>query len=98
VKNVVQVVVKKMEAQAKAAGMNSLKWIVADMLDLPFPDSSFDVVLEKGTMDVLFVDNDSPWDPRNEVVTRVHQMLAEAHRLIVLPRNSWCIGSPGCLN
>lgn len=71
-----------MEAQAKAAGMNSLKWIVADMLDLPFPDSSFDVVLEKGTMDVLFVDNDSPWDPRNEVVTRVHQMLAEAHRVL----------------
>ncbi len=72
--------------------MGSLRWEVADMLSLPFADTSFDVVLEKGSMDVLFVDNDSPWNPRPEVVTRVHKMLAEAHRSVVLmlllPSNS----------
>ena len=50
------------------------------MLDLPFNSASFDVVIEKGTMDVLFVDNDSPWDPRPEVRARVSQMLDETHR------------------
>jgi len=92
---VLQVVVKKMEAQAKAGGMDSLKWVVADMLSLPFPDTSFDVLLEKGTMDVLFVDNDSPWDPRAEVVTRVHQMLGEAHRSVVLPSYIVVYWQPG---
>lgn len=75
-----------MEVQAGAQGMDSLRWEVADMLSLPFPDGSFDVILEKGTMDVLFVDNDSPWNPRAEVVTRVHRMLGEAHRSVNLSR------------
>jgi len=53
---------------------------VADMLDLPFANHTFDVVIEKGTMDVLFVDNDQPFDPRVEVKERVFQMLHETHR------------------
>jgi len=31
-------------------------------------------------MDVLFVDNDQPFDPRVEVKERVFQMLHETHR------------------
>lgn len=50
------------------------------MLDLPYPDSSFDAVIEKGTMDVLFVDNDDPFSPKAEVRQRVFQMLDETHR------------------
>ena len=53
---------------------------VADMLALPYSDSTFDVVIEKGTMDVLFVDNDNPFDPKAEVRQRVFQMLNETHR------------------
>ena len=75
-----QVVVRRMGEQAAAGGMHSLRWQVADMLALPFAAQSFDVVLEKGSMDVLFVDNDSPWQPKAEVCKRVHCMLAEAHR------------------
>ena len=69
-----------MRTKASSEGMHSLKWEVADMLALPYSDSSFDKILEKGTMDVLFVDNESPWEPRPEVCLRVHQMLAEIHR------------------
>ena len=69
-----------MAAKAEAEGMHSLKWLAADMLALPFEDHAFDVVLEKGTLDVLFVDNDSVWEPRPEVSSRVHQMLRETHR------------------
>ena len=54
------------------------------MLDLPYSDATFDVVIEKGTMDVLFVDNDNPFDPKAEVRQRVFQMLDETHRWIML--------------
>ena len=64
-------------------GMAGIEWRQGDMLDLPFDSASFDAVIEKGTMDVLFVDNDSPWEPRPEVCARVKQMLDETHRCIV---------------
>ena len=50
------------------------------MLDLPFADGQFDVVIEKATMDVLFVENDSPFDPKEEVKQRVFEMLEETYR------------------
>ena len=37
--------------------MESLKWQVADMLGLPFQAEAFGAVIEKGTMDALFVSN-----------------------------------------
>ena len=70
----------KQKAVNFAQGMDSLKWQVADMLDLSFEAGTFDAVIEKGTMDVLFVDNDSPWDPNPEVRSRVLTMLDETHR------------------
>lgn len=59
------------------------------MLDLPYADATFDVVIEKGTMDVLFVDNDNPFDPKAEVQQRVFQMLGETHRWVKL--RSLCV-------
>ena len=44
--------------QAKLSGLPGLSWVCCDMLAMPFPDAAFDVVLEKGTLDVLFVDDD----------------------------------------
>ena len=62
-------------------GMDGLKWLVGDMLDLQvFQSGAFNAVIEKGTMDVLFVDNDSPWDPSTAVRDRVFRMLDEVHR------------------
>ena len=62
-------------------GMDSLTWLVGDMLDLQaFQAGYFDAVIEKGTMDVLFVDNDSPWDPSTRVQDRVSRVLDEIHR------------------
>ena len=55
---------------------------VADMLDLPYADATFDAVIEKGTLDVLFVDNDRPFDPTAEVKERVFLMLNETHRYV----------------
>lgn len=53
---------------------------VADMLALPFADGHFDAVVEKATMDVLFVENDSPFDPKQDVKDKVFQMLRETYR------------------
>lgn len=76
------VVINNMQATAAAVSQCDIKWQVADMLDLPFADHTFDVVIEKGTMDVLFVDNDQPFDARAEVKKRVFQMLHETHRVL----------------
>lgn len=65
------------------------------MLELPFGAGAFDAVIEKGTMDVLFVDNDSPWEPRPEVCARVKRMLDETHRCACL-LSSCCPASRLC--
>lgn len=52
------------------------------MLNLPFSDGQFDVVIEKGAMDVLFVDSDSQWEPSEPVVARVRSMLTSVHRVL----------------
>ncbi|KAL3144077.1 hypothetical protein ABBQ32_003872 [Trebouxia sp. C0010 RCD-2024] len=77
-----EVVIDRMRKNAAAASQHKIKWQVADMLDLPYPDSSFNAVIEKGTMDVLFVDNDDPFSPKAEVRQRVFQMLDETHRVL----------------
>ncbi|XP_021732119.1 methyltransferase-like protein 13 [Chenopodium quinoa] len=62
--------------------LSEIKAMVADMLDLPFADDSFDVVIEKGTMDVLFVDNGDPWNPKAETISKVMAMLQGIHRVL----------------
>ena len=52
------------------------------MLALPFANGQFDVIIEKATMDVLFVKNDSPFDPKEEVKLRVYKMLEETYRYV----------------
>ncbi|GAB2291234.1 hypothetical protein Dimus_025490 [Dionaea muscipula] len=59
-----------------------IKVMVADMLDLPFGTETFDVVIEKGSMDVLFVDSGDPWNPRPEAVSKVMSMLQGVHRVL----------------
>lgn len=52
------------------------------MLDLPFRDECFDVVIEKGTMDVLFVNSGDPWNPLPSTIARVRAMLQGVHRVL----------------
>ncbi|GKV19772.1 hypothetical protein SLEP1_g29991 [Rubroshorea leprosula] len=52
------------------------------MLALPFSDECFDVVIEKGTMDVLFVDSGDPWNPQPSTVSKVMAMLENVHRVL----------------
>lgn len=80
--DVSEVVVEKMRRRCAANGCAAIEWRAADMLDLPFADGGFDVVVEKGAMDVLFVDDVSPWEPSPAARRRVAAMLREAHRVL----------------
>lgn len=75
-------VVEKMRARAAANGCGAITWCVADMLALPFPDASFDVAIEKGSLDCFLVDNHDPWNVAPEVRERVATALREAHRVL----------------
>ncbi|GJP48871.1 hypothetical protein CLOM_g8145 [Closterium sp. NIES-68] len=66
----------------ECGGAAGITWAVADMMALPFPDGHFDVVLEKGVLDVLFVDSESPWHVPPAIVRRVRTALTEAHRVL----------------
>lgn len=76
------VAVEKMQKRLLTKGYKDIKVLQADMLDLSFTDESFDVVIEKGTMDVLFVDSGDPWNPRPETVNKVMAMLQGVHRVL----------------
>lgn len=76
------VAVQEMQKHLEAERCTGVTVVVADMLDLPFEDNSFDVVIEKGTMDVLFVNSGDPWDPKPETKKLVSSMLENVHRVL----------------
>ncbi|KAJ4836070.1 hypothetical protein Tsubulata_008975 [Turnera subulata] len=76
------VAVQKMQQRLINKGFKEIKVLEADMLDLPFKDECFDVVIEKGTMEVLFVNSGDPWNPRPATVSKVMAMLSGVHRIL----------------
>ncbi|CAH1451073.1 unnamed protein product [Lactuca virosa] len=76
------VAVEKKKKQLLSKGYKDIKVLEGDMLNLSFDDESFDVVIEKGTMDVLFVDSGDPWNPKPEVVKKAMAMLRGVHRVL----------------
>ena len=54
------VVISNMQRRHKA--LKGIEWVVMDVMDMSeFVPSSFDVVLEKGTLDALIVAEKDPW-------------------------------------
>ncbi|GMH16241.1 hypothetical protein Nepgr_018082 [Nepenthes gracilis] len=76
------VAVDKMQSRVYLKGYKEIKVMAADMLDLPFGGENFDVVIEKGSMDVLLVDSGDPWNPRPASVSKVMAMLQGVHRVL----------------
>ncbi|PKU73396.1 hypothetical protein MA16_Dca019972 [Dendrobium catenatum] len=52
------------------------------MLDLLFESESFDIVVEKGTTDALYLDSGDPWNPRPETVSKVMKVLQGVHKVL----------------
>jgi ubiquinone/menaquinone biosynthesis C-methylase UbiE len=66
------VLIEKMSSQYSE--LANVRWLVMDITDLQFPDSSFDVVLDKGTLDSLFCGGNS--------MEVIDQSLVEIHRVL----------------
>ncbi|XP_021570539.1 endothelin-converting enzyme 2 isoform X1 [Carlito syrichta] len=63
--------------RARYAHVPKLRWETMDVRMLDFPSSSFDVVLEKGTLDALLAGEQDPWTVSSEGVHTVDQVLSE---------------------
>lgn len=63
--------------RSRYAHCPQLRWAVMDMRSLTFPDASFDVVLEKGTLDVLLVEEADPWHVSPRGAAAMRRVLAE---------------------
>lgn len=58
-----------------------LDWRVDDVRHLRLENSSFDVAIDKSTMDSMFYG--SPWDPPEEVRDNVEKYVSEVARILL---------------
>lgn len=54
-----------------------MSWVCMDARRLAFPDNSFDVVMEKGTLDAMLVDERDPWNISDASAQLLHKVLKE---------------------
>ncbi|GAA5907684.1 hypothetical protein JCM6882_008947 [Rhodosporidiobolus microsporus] len=75
------IVIEKMaKTNAERVGMT---WTVADIRALPFPSSSIDICLDKGTLDALMTAKGlDPWNPPAEMVANVKGEIDEVVRVL----------------
>ncbi|XP_044290576.1 EEF1A lysine methyltransferase 4 [Varanus komodoensis] len=59
-----------------------LHWAVMDARTLNFVDGSFDVILEKGTLDSMMVEEKDPWNVSQEARMLLDQVLTEVSRVL----------------
>ncbi|KAF9971136.1 hypothetical protein BGZ73_005981 [Actinomortierella ambigua] len=75
-----KVVIDKM-AQ-KCADRVGMEWIEMDIRNLKFDDDSFDIVIDKGTMDALMCDRGDVWNPHEELIKTVAMEVDEVVRVL----------------
>lgn len=62
---------------ARHSDCAGMTWHQMDISRLSFPDASFDVVLEKATLDALLVEEKSPWELSPQAASFMHKSLTE---------------------
>ncbi|KAL4635962.1 endothelin-converting enzyme 2-like [Arapaima gigas] len=71
------------ETMAKRhADCQEMQWLKMDARHLAFSESTFDVVLEKGTLDAMTVEEKDPWNVSAETAGLIHQVLKEISRVL----------------
>ncbi|ORX49492.1 S-adenosyl-L-methionine-dependent methyltransferase [Hesseltinella vesiculosa] len=66
----------------RCADMPEMTWLEMDIRDLKFDTESFDVVIDKGTMDALLTGVKDQWNPGEEVVSEVKKEVDEVARVL----------------
>jgi len=75
------VVISAMQRRHKA--LQGVEWVVVDAMDMSeFLPASFDVVLEKGTLDALLVAEKDPWKLSSDAEAMVNVILKQVNNLI----------------
>ncbi|KAI9062509.1 S-adenosyl-L-methionine-dependent methyltransferase [Trametes sanguinea] len=59
-----------------------MEWHEMDIRDLKFDDDSFDVAIDKGTMDAMMTAKADVWDPPEEVVQNCNREVDEVLRVL----------------
>ena len=62
---------------ARHAHCPGMTWRQMDARQLDFPDASFDIVLEKATLDAMLVEEKDPWKVSPQTAGLIHQVLKE---------------------
>ncbi|XP_028987882.1 EEF1A lysine methyltransferase 4 [Betta splendens] len=67
---------------ARHRGCTGMSWHQMDVRRLGFPDTAFDVVLEKATLDAIMVEEKTPWEVGPQTGAFIHQALTEISRCL----------------
>ncbi|XP_020489774.2 EEF1A lysine methyltransferase 4 [Labrus bergylta] len=67
---------------ARHSDCPGMSWHQMDVRQLSFPDASFDVVLEKATLDAIMVGEKSPWGVSPETACFIDKALTEISRCL----------------
>ncbi|KAG9493835.1 hypothetical protein GDO78_001617 [Eleutherodactylus coqui] len=70
------------EMAQRHANVPDMSWMVMDARHLQLPDGTFDLVIEKGTLDAMMVDEKDPWRPSQDTITLVDEVLSEVSRVL----------------
>ncbi|KAJ2933118.1 hypothetical protein H1R20_g3950, partial [Candolleomyces eurysporus] len=60
----------------------SMEWHEMDVRDLKFDDASFDVAIDKGTMDAMMTAKADVWDPPQQVIDDCNKEVDETLRVL----------------
>jgi ubiquinone/menaquinone biosynthesis C-methylase UbiE len=75
-----EVCIQKMTEKNKER--TNMQWLTMDMFDMKaFEDGSFDIVLDKGTMDAILTVQKSPWTLEPELEEKVTKLVNECYRV-----------------
>nr|XP_020451590.1 endothelin-converting enzyme 2-like [Monopterus albus] len=67
---------------ARYSDCPGMTWHQMDVRRLSFPDTSFDVILEKATLDAFMVEGKTPWEVSPQTACFIQQALTEISRCL----------------